>query len=226
MLGAKQIATPISIWSMDLIDSLVWAENKEELDEYFKWSLHPCDCEKLVLDRISNAFGNRKVYMTYKTLQYSSVKSINIPATRILLDNNMMEPPTIEYQTSDLMIYTYCMPSDHVIFHQTIDGKFTDYTYEQFTSDWSLMFNKTPKYKQLAHQRYKHYGQALTEFEFTGQMNSLVVSLIEHYLKKRVGPCSHWTEAQMLVLGAALYMLYSKQWDAALSTPSVAKLII
>lgn len=224
ILSPKQVVSSIRINSVNSIKQLMWASTKAELDDYFKWCLSPNDCENRVLQT-----EHRHVYMNWKALDQSATKNINIPASRILLENTMISPPMISRMTRDLTTYTHCFPSDHVVFHMTdIDGKLQDYTEKQFMFDWKYMFpvDPTPAYRRLASQRYTHASQALMEYEQTGQLNELVSAIIVHYMGKNVGPCSHWDQAQLAVLGAAMVHMYRRDWDMSHIAPRVSRLNI
>jgi hypothetical protein len=215
MLTPKQCLTPVSVSGMDKIQQLMWSNDDKEFTDYCKWSLDPCDCEQRVLVQ-----GNRCVYMTWKALDQTSIKNVNIVASRILLENNMLDPPTIENVQSDLLNYTHIFPSDHVVFHQTIDDQIVSYSRDKLTQDWEHMFSRSlPAYRKLAGERYHHYSQALMEFENTGTMNKFVISIITYYLGKQVGPVGHWNQAQLAILGAAMLLLYTRDWNLASELP-------
>lgn len=223
VMTPKQVVNPMIVSSVHHIKTLMWAHDETEIASYYKWSLHPQDCEYRILEA-----GRRHVYMCWKPLNISESKNINIPASRILLENNMIEPPIIEIDETDLMRYTHCFPADQVIFHQTIDDVLTEYTMKQFMADWPFMFPKeaAPAYRRLASERYQHYSQALTEYEHTSRNNPLVKSIITQYMGKRVGPVSHWDQAQLAVLGAAMLHMYKRDWDLASSPPRVTRVDI
>jgi hypothetical protein len=190
----------------------MWASDQQELDDYYKWSLDPCDCESLLLEQ-----GTRRVFITWKALDQSTIKNINIPASRILLENAMLDAPMVQMMPENLTQYTHLFPSDHVVFHQTIDGRFTSYSRYQLTRDWRFFFpnEEMPAYRYLATYRYSHFSQALEEYEKTGTMNEFMKIIITQYMKKSVGPCGNWNLAQLAVLGAAVCLMYPRDWDVS-----------
>lgn len=224
-MSPKQVVSPLRISDIHKIKTLMWAGGEQELVDYFKWSLHPNDCDMRVLEDKKN---NRCVYMNWKSMNQSQVMNINVPASRILVENSMVDPPMIGIGESDLLRYTHIFPSDHVVFHQTVNGELHDYPKSLFLSDWKYMFpqERMPAYRRLAQDRYSHYSQALVEFEHTGKLNSLVKTIIKEYMGKQVGPCTHWDQAQLAVLGAALCKLYQRDWDCAHETPRCKPLVL
>jgi hypothetical protein len=222
ILSPSQVVSCIKIKDIYSIKELMWASTKAEMNDYFKWCLHPNDCDNRVLQTT-----DRYVYMTWKALDQSMQKNINIPASRILMENMMISPPMISRLTDDLTVYTHCFPSDHVVFHMTdINGQLVNYSKKQFMIDWKYMFpeDSIPAYRKLADTRYKHASQALLEYENTGQLNDLVKAIIVEYMGKKVGPCSHWDHAQLAVLGAAMVHMYRRNWDMSHITPRVLRL--
>jgi hypothetical protein len=219
MLSPKRAASPINIDSVFALHTIMWASSEAEHKAYMKNSLHPNDCEMMVLQQ-----DNRSVYITWKSMDQSETKNINIPASRILLENNLIDPPVVEVNRKDLIRYTHCFPSDHVIFHQTINNKLVSYDKKQFLSDWGFMYPRNEKmaYKVLAQTRYQHFSQPLTEFEETATMNDFVKIIIEQYMGKQVGPSSHWDQAQLAVLGAAMLMMYQRDWHTSSDQPRIS----
>jgi hypothetical protein len=198
------------------VRSLMFASDEKELTDYYKWSLDPIDCDQVILK-----YPDRTVYMAWKALDQSSDKNINIPATRILLDYNMLEPPSILNNQPNLMNYTHVFPSDHVVLYQTSpDGDPCHYTQQQLTYDWEIIFKRqrVRPYMQLA-GRYQHFSQALVEYEQTGSMNPLVRMIISQYLRRPAGPVDTWDQAQMALLGAAMYMMYKDDWQDCTRLP-------
>jgi hypothetical protein len=221
MLTPKNTLTQAFVQRIDQIKMLMWAENEKELLDYLKWSLDPEDCDYRVLECNMRNGKKRCVYMAWKALDQSQEKNINIPATRILLENGMIDAPMIETMQEDLMRYTHIFPSDHCIFYQTVNEQLVSYPRIQILNDWYYFFPREimPAYRRLASERYHHYSQALTEFENTGSINSFVKMIITHYMGRKVGPVQTWNLAQLAVLGAAMLLMYEKEWNFAITLP-------
>jgi len=209
LLSTKCVLTAIRVEHVTDIPALMWTDNANERTEYMKWSMHPSDCDNLILRD-----GNRCVYMNYKSTEQSSSQNVNIPATRLLLERGTVDPPMIVDGTSAID-YTGIFPCDHVVLHQTINGRLCDYDLTQVTTDWQSMFtvplSRQPYYR-LATRRYVHFSQALAEYQYTDTMDGLVEHIIAAYVRQRVGPVSAWDACQLAVLGAAMYLMHRNTW--------------
>lgn len=219
MVSPKQVATPVRIDNESAIRELMWASYESELCEYDKVRCSPSDIEYCVVDDYP-----RKVYMNYKSMKVTAQRNINVPASRILVENSMIQPPKVDKCQRDLGLYLNCFPSDHVVFHQQYGKDLVDYPYTVFCSDWKRMFprERMPAYRNLALNRYQHYSQALMEFAQTGTQSPLVKYIIQTIMGKRVGPVSHWDQAQTAILGAALLHMYPRDWEASTETPRIS----
>lgn len=221
LLTPKRSLVPVVIKDISCIRTLMFASDERELLDYYKWSLDPLDCDQRIFEH-----NNRAVYMAWKALDQSTDKNINIPATRILVHHQMVDPPAIEIVQDDLLNYTHCFPSDHVVLYNVVHGKLVDYPIRQLQADWVHMTNSGPHaYRVLAKNRYQHFSQALAEYEQTGAVNGFVTLIINKYLRTRVGGVLVWNAAQITVLAAAVYMMCTRDWDDTIHFPRVHKLM-
>ena len=218
ILSPKQVLSRATVDDADDIKKLMWAETEREFSDYCKWAPSPNDCDSRVLQT-----SRRSVYMTYKCMDQSEEKNINIPASRILIERGILEPAMLEPRRQHTISVTYACPSDHVVFHQTLDGKLIDYPHSQFFIDWPRMFlKKYVPYRELTALRYTHYSQALKEYDTADTRSQLTKFIIQRVMRVHVGPLSHWTRAQLAILGSALSLMYKRDWDYCSRLPRCA----
>ena len=199
----------------EMLKSLLWTTDEDELRDWYDFGLSVHDCEYL----IHKDNDNRCVYMLWKSMNRSVDKNINIPASRILIEKHLIEPPSTNPLNS--------MPSDHVILHMTVNGRLESYPFDQLHSDWSMFFDihTDTVCRDLATTRYTTAHHALEDYKNTNTRSRLVFYLINKYIGVNF-TCTptRWDTVQRYIIGCAVSLLFPGAWTTATEIPCLVPL--
>jgi hypothetical protein len=227
LLNPKGNLVPVQLSDENEVSELLWHNSEKEMMDFKRWSLHPVDCEYALTFGGNNHYY---VFMSWRPMEQSESKNINIPAARLLLEHRRMDPPIIQ---TDLMDHTQllgCLPSEHVVLF-AVDRrtrKLIQYTKDMVHSDWSSLVRNSrhvKSYERLL-PRYQHGLQALVEYRQTGRMNVFTRWVIEEITGCQVGKVSHWDNAQLTVLAAAVCLLYPVEWKRTTDLPRIVPQVV
>jgi hypothetical protein len=231
ILNAKGYVSDFLVGGADDIKDLMWAGTAQELSDYRSASKYVFDCDHCLL----NTGGGRSVYMVWKPMALSKDKNINIIAARILLENYLVEPPTID-RHGMLTDYFECLPSDHVVLCSSRGNQLSEYSFEELMRDWPFLFPQSAPmckkpasvpFRRLIKERYPDGAiQALGDYEQTGAHSQTVRGIIQSYLRLPVGPASHWDRAQVAVLTAACALQFERDWKDATRQPRYTAIVL
>jgi hypothetical protein len=129
----------------------------ENLNEFITTNIPVGDVDALLFrDKV------KSVYMSLCTRQGNG---INLLATRIALEANILDVPQIDVDTPNLNLYLRQLPQAGILY--AMKGKnLINYNINNLKRDWKRLFPENPLYMALM-RRYHTPRQALTEFHFS-----------------------------------------------------------
>ena len=207
LLSPTGTVTRVKVSTSKMLKGLIWTTDEDELHEWYNFGLSVYDCDYL----IHRDNDGRCIYMLWKSMDRSVDKNINIPASRILIEKHLIEPPGANPLNS--------LPSDHVVLHMTVNGEMESYPFDQLHSDWLMFFDKHTGdvCRDLAMNRYPTAKHALEDYKNTNTRSLLVLYLINKYIGGNF-TCTptRWDTVQRYMLGCAISLLFTDAWTAAI----------
>lgn len=218
----------VYVRDLSCLPSLLYSESPEEQEAQRRHLLHPGDCDY----RLLGGAAGRAVSVLWCPASVAAAHrpqkpGLNVTATRLLLEHGLIEPPPVHGDPAlgAPIEHLDCCPEGPVVLFQTHDGKLVNYGPEQLRDDWTRAYFApaalhcpATAYRRLAAERYRHHSQPLAEYEKTYCRTPFLCEVTARYVGM-VGPSSHWDRAQMVVLGAALLLVYRREWDDASRMP-------
>jgi hypothetical protein len=189
------------------------------------------DSDQQVLSRVFVLYDS----MAFLPHNKDDRPEINMYATRLLLDHQLLEPPRVF--GTELEHFFSSLPVGPVVLYRMKQNTTDLEDMEQIiiirqstssADDCKLNtpaaataelpkrhipIPARPPYQEMAKTRYSHYGQAFKEFLLLDKPGPLAASLIAHFLKEmpRI-TCTQLDRLQIAVLGAGIYLLNQELW--------------